>query len=86
MSQNRPDRDPDRESPGPDPEVVPGLGPGGDVPPGETPPESATTSGLSHKERGPVRWVHLITLFALLIVVLAVAAFFVGYLFGLFRF
>ena len=34
----------------PDPALTPGLEPGGGVPPGSTPPESAGTSGLSAPE------------------------------------
>ncbi|MGC4935175.1 DUF6480 family protein [Gordonia sp. DT30] len=34
----------------PDPSQTPGLEPGGSVRPGDTPPESPQTSGLSHQE------------------------------------
>lgn len=37
--------------PDPEPEQTPGLEPGGGVPPGETPPESASgTAAVSHQE------------------------------------
>ncbi len=36
--------------PDPDPAETTGLEPGGGVPPGATPPDSAQTSGLSHRE------------------------------------
>jgi hypothetical protein len=39
--------------PDPDPERTPGLEPGGGVRPGDTPPESGQTSGLSHREPTP---------------------------------
>jgi hypothetical protein len=39
--------------PDPDPQRTPGLEPGGGVRPGDTPPESGQTSGLSHREPTP---------------------------------
>ena len=41
--------------PDPDPAHVPGLEPGGGVPPGSTPPDSAQTSGLSDHQERPAR-------------------------------
>lgn len=39
------------QPPDPEPERTPGLEPGGGVPPGETPPESASgTAAVSHRE------------------------------------
>ncbi|MGW4487352.1 DUF6480 family protein [Amycolatopsis sp. NPDC004368] len=64
-------------APGPEPDEVPGLEPGGSVPPGDTPPDAGQTSGLSHPQpmpsrKGPVAWLVVVA-----ILVLAVAAFFV---------
>ncbi|MGI5506952.1 DUF6480 family protein [Lentzea sp. CA-135723] len=59
--------------PDPDPRRTPGLEPGGGVAPGDTPPESGQTSGLSHHEPKPPRntttrvVIGLILLFALLV-------------------
>jgi hypothetical protein len=39
--------------PDPDPQRTPGLEPGGGVRPGDTPPDSGQTSGLSHHEPNP---------------------------------
>ncbi|WP_304115063.1 DUF6480 family protein [Mycolicibacterium bacteremicum] len=39
--------------PDPDPRRTPGLEPGGGVPPGSTPPDSAQTSGLGEPEPRP---------------------------------
>ncbi|MGW4213175.1 DUF6480 family protein [Lentzea sp. NPDC004789] len=39
--------------PDPDPMSTPGLEPGGGVRPGDTPPESGQTSGVSHREPAP---------------------------------
>lgn len=41
--------------PDPDPRRTPGLEPGGGVPPGSTPPDSAQTSGLGEPEPRPRR-------------------------------
>lgn len=41
--------------PDPDPSRVPGLEPGGGVPPGSTPPDSAQTSGVSDPQPRPQR-------------------------------
>ncbi|GLY46547.1 DUF6480 family protein [Lentzea sp. NBRC 102530] len=59
--------------PDPDPLRTPGLEPGGGVRPGDTPPESGQTSGLSHHEPKPPGntttrvVIGLILLFALLV-------------------
>jgi hypothetical protein len=41
--------------PDPDPDRTPGLEPGGGVRPGDTPPDSGSTSGLSHPQPMPGR-------------------------------
>ncbi|CAM4012266.1 DUF6480 domain-containing protein [Kibdelosporangium persicum] len=41
--------------PDPDPDRTPGLEPGGGVRPGDTPPDSGSTSGLSHPQPIPSR-------------------------------
>jgi Family of unknown function (DUF6480) len=41
--------------PDPEPAESTGLEPGGGVPPGSTPPDSAQTSGVSHQEPVPKR-------------------------------
>jgi hypothetical protein len=41
--------------PDPDPAIIPSLEPGGGVTPGEVPPESAQTSGLSAPQPPPTR-------------------------------
>jgi hypothetical protein len=43
------------QPPDPDPAETPGLEPGGGVPPGSTPPDSAQTSGVSAHEPRPRR-------------------------------
>ncbi|GGT46042.1 DUF6480 family protein [Streptomyces purpureus] len=76
MTANNPDP---VHNPDPDPGVSSGLEPGGSVPPGETPPaESSTSSGAGPYEprnrgwgKGP--------LFAISVVVLLIAAFFLVY-------
>jgi hypothetical protein len=67
-------------SPDPDPTRTPGLEPGGGVTPGETPPDSAQTSGLSEHQPPPKRRVTpasvvsliVATVFILLLVVTGV--------------
>lgn len=61
--------------PDPDPNRTPGLEPGGGVRPGDTPPESGQTSGLSHNEPEPpkVTTVRVILALILLITVLVAA-------------
>ncbi|SDQ16161.1 DUF6480 family protein [Actinopolyspora saharensis] len=71
-------------TPGPDPDSTPALDSGGGVSPGDTPPAEGGLSGLSHQERGPTRWAHVVTLVATAVVVLAVAGFVAGHLLGLF--
>ncbi|MFI0468901.1 MULTISPECIES: DUF6480 family protein [Saccharopolyspora] len=72
------------EPPDPDPDRTPGLEQGGSVPPGETPPESASaTEGLSYKTKPsarPTKWIWLI---AIAVVVVLVAAFFISFGAGL---
>ncbi|MER7076904.1 hypothetical protein SAMN02982929_00905 [Saccharopolyspora kobensis] len=64
--------------PDPEPDRTPGLDDGGSVPPGETPPESASaTEGLSHTSRPSAQASKWVWLAAITIVVLLVAAFFV---------
>lgn len=50
--------------PDPDPDRTPGLEPGGGVRPGDTPPDSGSTSGLSHPQPMPGRagpiWTYII--------------------------
>ncbi|MET9226450.1 DUF6480 family protein [Lentzea sp. NPDC003310] len=59
--------------PDPDPLRTPGLEPGGGVQPGDTPPDSGQTSGLSHHEPKPPSLtaarivIGLIVLFAVLV-------------------
>lgn len=61
--------------PDPDPARTPGLEPGGGVAPGETPPDSGQTSGLSHPQPMPSRKGPIITLVAVLVVTLLTLAF-----------
>ncbi|GAA4614499.1 DUF6480 family protein [Saccharopolyspora hordei] len=69
--------------PDPEPDRTPGLEAGGSVPPGETPPESASaTEGLSHTSRAsanPTKWVWLVVI---AVVVVLVAGFFVFWAIG----
>lgn len=60
--------------PDPEPDLTPGSEPGGGVNPGETPPDSgSTTTGLSHRERTPPKAtagrivIAIIVLFAVLV-------------------
>lgn len=81
-SDGRPDNR-SSETPGPDPATTPGLEPGGGVPPGETPPAEGSTAGLSHQEKGPTRWGHVVTIAAVILFSVAVAGFIAGHFFGL---
>jgi hypothetical protein len=68
------------QPPDPEPTRTPGLEPGGGVAPGETPPDSAQTSGLSAPEPRPrrrftpttVASLVALTVFVLLFLVVAV--------------
>ena len=53
-------------SPDPDPTRTPSLEPGGGVTPGETPPDSAQTSGLSAHQPPPKRRVTPATVFSVI--------------------
>ncbi|WP_410599766.1 DUF6480 family protein [Amycolatopsis sp. lyj-90] len=63
-------------TPGPEPQDVPGLEPGGSVQPGDTPPDAGQTSGLSHPQPIPSRLPAIITIVVIGVVVLGVAGFF----------
>lgn len=63
-------------APDPDPEHTPGLDEGDGVDPGDTPPESGQTSGLSHREPRPTKLVPIITIVVLLVVAVLVTGFF----------
>ncbi|KOX31058.1 hypothetical protein ADK67_09335 [Saccharothrix sp. NRRL B-16348] len=68
--------------PDPDPARTPGLEPGGGVAPGETPPDSGQTSGLSHPQPMPSRRGPVVTLVAVLLVTLLALAFVVAQVMG----
>ena len=68
--------------PDPDPARTPGLEPGGGVAPGETPPDSGQTSGLSHPQPMPSRRGPIITLVAVLVITLLTVAFVVAQVMG----
>jgi hypothetical protein len=66
------------EPPDPDPRQTPDLEPGGGVPPGSTPPDSAQTSGLSHPQpmpskAMPVLWLVLTGVLVLMVAALVIA-------------
>jgi uncharacterized protein DUF6480 len=71
-------------APGPEPDEVPGLEPGGSVSPGDVPPDAGQTSGLSHPQPIPSRAPAIITLIVVAVLVLGVAGFFVLRAFALF--
>lgn len=74
MSSHEPD-----DVAGPDPERIPGLEPGGSVPPGETPPDAASaTEGLAPRERASAHRTTWTWLTVIVVVVLLVAALFVA--------
>lgn len=60
--------------PDPDPERTPGLEPGGGVRPGDTPPESGQTSGLSHDEPEPPKATTARIIVALILLVAVLVA------------
>ncbi|MET8849240.1 DUF6480 family protein [Amycolatopsis sp. NPDC004625] len=59
--------------PDPDPYRTPDLEPGGGVPPGSTPPDSAQTSGLSHPQPMPSKAMPVLWLVLTGVLVLMVA-------------
>ncbi|MET8997288.1 DUF6480 family protein [Amycolatopsis sp. Hca4] len=61
------------EPPDPDPRRTPDLEPGGGVPPGSTPPDSAQTSGLSHPQPMPSKAMPVLWLVLTGVLVLMVA-------------
>jgi hypothetical protein len=72
------------EPPEPDPERTPGLEPGGSVPAGETPPESASaTEAISYQAKPAARPTKWVWLAATGVVVVLVAAFFAFFAAGL---
>lgn len=60
--------------PDPDPARTPGLEPGGGVRPGDTPPESGQTSGLSHHEPKARKGVGVIAIGLIVLFTVLVAA------------
>jgi hypothetical protein len=58
-------------SPDPDPDRTPDL-PGGSVPPGETPPSSSQTSGVSHQEAPPASGISWGFVIAIVVVVVLI--------------
>ena len=73
------------EPPDPDPRRTPDLEPGGGVPPGSTPPDSAQTSGLSHPQPMPSKTMPVLWLILTGVLVLMVAALVVALAFGWLR-
>ncbi|MFF5986875.1 DUF6480 family protein [Prauserella flavalba] len=66
--------------PDPDPAWTPGLEEGGGVRPGDTPPESGQTSGLSHREPRQSKGMSIGWLVVVLASIVLVAGFFIAYL------
>lgn len=69
------------QPPDPSPRETPGLEPGGGVRPGDTPPESGQTSGLSHREPKPPRVLPKVTIVLTVLVALLVAGVFFAMIF-----
>ncbi|MBC6451216.1 DUF6480 family protein [Actinokineospora xionganensis] len=70
--------------PDPDPDRTPGLQPGGGVRPGDTPPESgSTTEGLSRRERCPSRTMAVVTTIFVVLVTIAIVALVIAQLTGI---
>jgi hypothetical protein len=69
--------------PDPDPDRTPGLEPGGGVRPGDTPPESGGTSGLSHPQPMPGRAIPIWTTVLIGVVVLCVLGMVIAQVVGL---
>ncbi|TWE23426.1 DUF6480 family protein [Prauserella muralis] len=65
--------------PDPDPRRTPGLEEGGGVQPGDTPPDSAQTSGVSHREPEQSKGMAVGWLVAIVVGVLVVAGFLIAY-------
>jgi hypothetical protein len=68
--------------PDPDPDRTPGLEPGGGVAPGDTPPETAQTSGVSHRQPMPSRAGQVVTITLVVIVTILALAFVVAQVMG----
>ncbi|QWF86058.1 DUF6480 family protein [Amycolatopsis sp. CA-230715] len=64
--------------PDPAPENTPGLERGGGVAPGDTPPDSAQTSGLSHSEPRPPKVTPIATIVIAVTLAVLVGALFVA--------
>jgi Family of unknown function (DUF6480) len=70
--------------PDPDPANTTGLEPGGGVPPGETPPGEASTSGLSHNQPAPSKFVNPAAVIAIAVLVGLVLLFVLGRILSMF--
>ncbi|WP_091671566.1 DUF6480 family protein [Amycolatopsis marina] len=71
------------QPPDPDPKDTAGLEPGGGVRPGDTPPDSAQVSGVSHQEPQRSKAGPIIGISAAVLVILIGVGFFVAYLLNL---
>ncbi|MBB5960261.1 hypothetical protein FHS29_006884 [Saccharothrix tamanrassetensis] len=68
--------------PDPDPAQTPGLEPGGGVAPGDTPPDSGQTSGVSPDQPIPPRSRNIVALVIVTILTLMVLGFVVAQIMG----